>query len=635
QQRDWQGAIERALGGLLTTLLVPDETLSRVTRWLNRRHTGLHVRLQVAGGASGQVRFRPRGFLPKLQWRRHPYRDWLKGHLARFDLDCVADTAELDRTPFSMTCQGLIQREAGRFDKQDQYPVDDRRHWQLGFSNRTRLALLREQGRQLAGRIQEQSRLRDQAREAMNALGGRQGQWERLGRFRWEGIDLPRWRGRAEQLQQDIEALARAGGELAAAERRWQEAKSHQQVCQQTLDGLGQQLGAKGSELDKARQNRQVAARQAEGDLEEPVSQRLERRVGQLRAGDLPRAEGLRDHHGGEIDRQRQRQQEHYQQAGRRAVAIMARFRQGWPAVASDWGSDLDALGDYLHFLERLHQEGLPELVERFRERLNRHTTQSLARIRNRIDTEREDIQDRIETINGVLARTEFRAGSYLRLGVRSQVYAHVRDFNRRLGRVLAEADSDDHEGRFARLQEVITTLDKASQVDSARTLESLRLLDARYQLSFLAEELDSRDGTVRDVLHSSSGKSGGEKESFAGTIVAASLAYVLTPDGCQQPVYSTVFLDEAFSNTAEAVSRRVLRVFRELKIHVNLITPFKNLNLARESARSLLIAERDPHRHESRLCELTWEELDRQMEAAESRRAKTQAAALGIQFES
>lgn len=35
-------------------------------------------------------------------------------------------------------------------------------------------------------------------------------------------------------------------------------------------------------------------------------------------------------------------------------------------------------------------------------------------------------------------------------------------------------------------------------------------------------------------------------------------------------------FLDEAFSNTAEAVSRRVLKVFKALKIHVNLITPYK-----------------------------------------------------------
>jgi len=129
------------------------------------------------------------------------------------------------------------------------------------------------------------------------------------------------------------------------------------------------------------------------------------------------------------------------------------------------------------------------------------------------------------------------------------------------------------------------------------------------------------------DVLASSSGKSGGEKEAFAGTVVAASLAYVLTPDGTDKPIYCTVFLDEAFSNTAEAVSRRVLRVFRELNIHVNLITPFKNLNLARESAHLLLIAERDEKLHESRLCQVTWEEIDKRL--AERALSRPQAAAL------
>lgn len=49
---------------------------------------------------------------------------------------------------------------------------------------------------------------------------------------------------------------------------------------------------------------------------------------------------------------------------------------------------------------------------------------------------------------------------------------------------------------------------------------------------TLLINQIDAKTREVRDVLMSSSGKSGDEKESFAGTIVAASLAYVLTPDG-------------------------------------------------------------------------------------------------------
>lgn len=117
----WQGAIERALGGLRTTMIVPYNVFSQVTRWLNTRHTGLHVRVQVVPESfqklKSQIEFKPEGYLHKLIWRDHPYRDWLKKHLERFDLTCVDSTEQLDKTPFSITQAGLVHLEKGRFEK--------------------------------------------------------------------------------------------------------------------------------------------------------------------------------------------------------------------------------------------------------------------------------------------------------------------------------------------------------------------------------------------------------------------------------------------------------------------------------------------------------------------------------------
>jgi uncharacterized protein YPO0396 len=304
------------------------------------------------------------------------------------------------------------------------------------------------------------------------------------------------------------------------------------------------------------------------------------------------------------------------------ANGIMGSFRgkDKWQPLTVDWPTGLDGLSDYLEHYSYIEKEGLPELIDQFKERLNKHATQSLARIKTKLESEKEDILERIDTINCVLKRTEFKQGSHLKLGSKREKYPHVQEFERKVISALSQATSDDHEARFNLLADVVEILEKASAPGTSNNMESLRLLDPRYQMSFFAEERDSKTDEVRDVLESSSGKSGGEKESFAGTIVAASLAYVLTPDGYDKPIYCTVFLDEAFSNTAEAVSRRVLRVFKELYIHVNLITPYKNLNLARESAKSLLIAERDPELHESHLCEVTWEEIDRRM--AEQKRS-------------
>lgn len=629
EERTWQGAIERALGGLRTTLAVPASHYRLVTGWLNAKHLGLHVRVQVAREAKVAPQFKQDGYLRKLEWRVHPYRDWLKQLLARHDLACVADTETLNRTPFSMTREGLIHREEGRFEKRDLRPIDDRSEWCLGFSNARRLALLQARKQELDGAARQARANSTSARSALDAVGDRIRLWKELLAIEWDRVDLPRARTGLLQAQKNLHTLQQAGGNLAQAQQRWEAAKAVVAGLQKQASDKREERGAALSKREdiKAQQARVTAI--AETGLEGAVNERLSERVGDITDDQLDRVNALEALHRAEIGQVLTGAQNQYATASRRAVGTMSayRSRDEWRAITAEWGAELDDLPVYLERLVQIEHEGLPKLVEQFRERLNRHTTHSLAGIRSQIANELDDIRERIDTINGVLRRTEFRQGTHLRLKVERDEYEHVRDFNKQLQSVMQAATSDDHEARFSGLQAVIAILEKATSPGSGYTKESLRLLDPRHQLSFVAEDVDTSSGQVRDVLASSSGKSGGEKEAFAGTIVAASLAYVLTPDGSDRPIYASVFLDEAFSNTAEAVSRRVLRVFRELNIHVNLITPFKNLNLARESARSLLIAERNQDLHESRLCQVTWEEIDQRLAERAASRVGTDLA--------
>lgn len=643
KERPWQGSIERALGGLRTTLVVPAQRFRMVTRWLNTQHTGLHVRVQVVDLESLPSRppvFIEAGYLRKLVWREHPWREWLKHHLQRFDLTCVDDTAALDVTPFSMTREGLIHKERGRFEKKDLSRIDDRRHWNLGFSNTARLALLESDHQRLAAELVTAGETVAAARTALDALATRRKRWEALAEMHWEQIDVSSRETRRDALVADIAALEHAGGDLSRAREDWDRAKGELRDVQERVKTLSGERGAAEQSLQQAVDAAGRARERAGEPLDEVfVAQlltRVEERFGELGLADLTRIDECGRELGVAIERELDSVSKRQRSAELSATGVMSSFRahEKWQVIAVDWGASVDALPDYLAHLDHLEREGLPALVESFGERLNKHATQALARIMTKLEAEREDILERMDTINRVLRRTEFKPGSHLKIGTRKERYAHVLEFDRKLHHVLGQINSTDHDARFHDLAEVVETLDQASSAGSARANWSLQLLDPRHQMTFYAEELDDESLAVRDVLESSSGKSGGEKEAFAGTIVAASLAYVLTLDGCDHPVYCTVFLDEAFSNTAEMVSRRVLRVFRELKLHVNLITPYKNLNLARESARSLLIAERDAETHDSRLSEVTWEQIDERLAAARERRLSESVDALDIVVE-
>ncbi|AGP82742.1 hypothetical protein I533_13910 [Alteromonas mediterranea MED64] len=618
-EKAWQGAVERALGGLRTTLLVPQKDYSMVTRWLNVRHTGLHVRAQVvANRSSNFTEFNERGYLRKLVWKEHPYRDWLKAHLNKFDLQCVSGTDELDATPFSMTKEGLVHLDRGRFEKKDQRKIDDRRSWSLGFSNKSRLVLLNSDKKEAEIRLAELAATLSEAREALNNNAETAKLWERIDGYSWEQVDAPYWQKRLETVKADLERLEQSGGNLELAKSRWDAAKKLLLDIQKNKEQLKKDEGALETRKDDAQRQAEKYRLLASIGMSDEVRTLLSDRIGVVTLETADQQSEFEKTLDSELEKVRSSKNT----AENSANGIMGSFRgkDKWQPLTADWLTGLDGLPDYLEHYSYIEKEGLPELIDQFKERLNRHATQSLARIKTKLESEREDILERIDTINRVLKRTEFKQGSHLKLGSKREKYPHVQEFERKIRSALSQATSDDHEARFNLLAEVVEILEKASATGTSSNMESLRLLDPRYQMSFFAEEIDSQTFNVRDVLESSSGKSGGEKESFAGTIVAASLAYVLTPDGYDKPIYCTVFLDEAFSNTAEAVSRRVLRVFKELHIHVNLITPYKNLNLARESARSLLIAERDPELHESHLCEVTWEEIDRRM--AEKKRS-------------
>ncbi len=292
----WQGAIERALGGLRTTLVVPEQSFRMITRWLNAQHTGLHVRVQVvnSNGVPAQPPvFRGNGYLRKLVWREHPYREWIKYHLKRFDLQCVDDTAELDSTPFSMTREGLIHKEQGRFEKKDLARIDDRRQWFLGFSNTSRLALLEAEHKRLEIEEATARKTVEDARRALDAIATQRRLWETIRGTRWDDIDLPHWENRASVLTTDLAALEEASGNLAQAKVQWEEAKQALRDSQAAVNDLNVKRGAASQSLQQAETQREQTAEQAGQLLDDRLRMSLDKRVarqfGTLGKADLAR----------------------------------------------------------------------------------------------------------------------------------------------------------------------------------------------------------------------------------------------------------------------------------------------------------------------------------------------------------
>ncbi|MCK5724013.1 MAG: ATP-dependent exonuclease SbcCD, C subunit-like protein, partial [Gammaproteobacteria bacterium] len=100
--------------------------------------------------------------------------------------------------------------------------------------------------------------------------------------------------------------------------------------------------------------------------------------------------------------------------------------------------------------------------------------------------------------------------------------------------------------------------------------------------LIFSAAEISSEDGSEIEFYSDSSGKSGGQKEKLAYTILASALAYRFGPAG-DKPVSNSfrfVIIDEAFGRSSDESARYGLDLFKKLNLQLLVVTPLQKINV-------------------------------------------------------
>ena len=86
----------------------------------------------------------------------------------------------------------------------------------------------------------------------------------------------------------------------------------------------------------------------------------------------------------------------------------------------------------------------------------------------------------------------------------------------------------------------------------------------------------------MREYYEDSGGKSGGQKEKLAYTVLASSLAYQfgVEHERVQSRSFRFVVIDEAFGRGSDASSRYALRLFEKLRLQLLVVTPKQKINV-------------------------------------------------------
>ncbi|MDQ0692077.1 ATP-binding protein [Arthrobacter sp. W4I7] len=600
----WEGAAERTLHGFALSLLVPAEHYAAVSAWVDTNNLrGRLVYLRIGDSGFDGLNHRqpePGTLAAKIAIKQGtPFREFLQDELNnRFDYFCCDNLADFRRYPKALTVNGQLKGGRGRHEKDDRKDLADRRNYVLGWDNHDKIARFRAEQDEVQGQLKVIAGQLDKVNAELGALG------------------------RYNQQLGTVRSVAEFGGiSWQATARSIEDLKAEKRALETTSDVL-QQLMAKKTDVagqlerleDKAGklQQRLGANEKDAGDIAEAIGEcrgilaetpvtddaavlAAVERLTDAALGEKPLTyrntgtvestvrSGLTD----TIDALSKR----IARAAEGTIRQMADFRNKYPNETTDFDASLEAAADYNRLLEQLVGNDLPRFEDQFKNLLNQNTIREVVAFNAFLDSRRQNIVARIGEINESLAGIPYNTGRHIQLEHQATSDQDVREFGSDL-RACSEGtigDEDQYsEQKYLQVERLIDRFRGREGLTDLDRKWTAKVTDVRNWFTFSASEKWTETGEEYEHFTDSGGKSGGQKEKLAYTILAAALAFQFglgSGKGAGRNAgsgrsFRFVVIDEAFGRGSDESARYGLELFQRMKLQLLIVTPLQKIHV-------------------------------------------------------
>lgn len=623
----WEGAAERVLHGFGLSLLVPEESYAAVARFVDKtdlRGRLVYIRVRQDAGVAG----RPsdaRHLAHKLQVKPgSAFQPWLEQELIkRFDYLCCESIEEFQRETKAITRQGQVKAPGGRHEKDDRFPIDDRKRYILGWSNEDKVQALEQQ---LTTLVEDEKKDLVAIKKALDRIGElearRDSARDLLGVTEFQDIDWKSCARRIADLEEErkkitaeSDVLRTLQAALKEAEQRFtaaDAAKTELQLEQRSVDDkltAAQELKSD-ADLDLAK-------------VAETERTRLFPRLEELRA-DAPSGRKLtiescdncqtdmREWLQARIDEEDKK----LERLREKIIRQMHEYKTENPIETREVDASLESSDEFRAMLARLRDEDLPRHEERFKQLLNEGTINDIALFQNQLDKECREIGEKIARINQSLRDIDYNAGTFIELVTEQARDAEIREFQKQLreclGGTLSGQDAEFYtEHKFLQVKAVIDRFNGREGMPDIDMKWTKKVTDVRNWFEFLVYERWRENNEIKETYSDSAGKSGGQKEKLAYTILASALAYQFGLGWAEKrsKAFRFVMIDEAFGRGSDESARYALTLFNQLNIQLLVVTPLQKIHVIEDYVRSVHFVH-NPNQNCSMLKRITIEQF-------------------------
>ncbi|MCK5648075.1 MAG: hypothetical protein KAI22_04275 [Gammaproteobacteria bacterium] len=594
----WQGAIERVLHNFALSLIVPDELYQQVSQFVEQTHLGTRLVYYRVKEVNSYLTHTPHkdSLLNKIDIKSDtPFYEWVHRELQqRFDYLCCEDLNDFRRSEKALTPRGQIKSGKFRHEKDDRHNIQDKSRYVLGWTNKEKIELLSQQLIHILQQQKNHQNTIDTLEQQKKNDDNKRFNAQNLAdfNFSFEQINYPVYIEQIEQLDNEKRQLEQSSNVLKDLKKRLIE---HKQSLSEIDAKLKEKYGSQGAKENEISADEEALseARQQFNTLSEQeitlffptldeMSQRyfadksLEIRGLNQRTSDLKKKLNDKVQH---LEEKRRKKEN-------KMIDAMGNFAHQFPNDVVELDKSPQSLPEYKQMLSRLTEEDLPRHEARFKDMLNRDTIRAMALFRSHLDKQEEDIDARIHLINNALHGLDYQPGTYIEIDRIASPDVDVRDFKQRLKQCV-EYTADENlysEEKFIRVKDLIEQMRNEPKWTQ-------KVVDVRYWHLFNVIERYREDQSEKECYSDSGGKSGGQKEKLAYSILAAAilLQYGLVDKHKQKSHSGTlkkkrrfnlVVIDEAFGRGSKDSTRFGLELFKKLGLQLLLVTPLQKLDI-------------------------------------------------------
>lgn len=623
EETSWESSIEKILHNFALRLIVPERYYARVNEYVNQ--TNLRGRIiyqryqKYTSLASMRSELPPQNsLLNKIEFKpKNIYSDWLEDVLTKnYNYSCVKDLEDFALyDEKAITKEGLIKFGKGKHEKDDRPHVTRKENYVLGWDNKEKIRLLKNEALKLQEDEQSATRKVRSIEQNIKAIDKQKEEFSDLFKLftKFDDID---WETFALEIQ-DKESQKST---LEKTNNRVKELQKQLMEVQERLTNLANvEIDSKNREIYNEEANIKLIREGLEKSrvLIDPLGER-DTKSFELKYPNLS-----------EVDFQSiKRTESNFQQEISRKVATLETdrrknedevklkinaFKQPTEEITNkfkDWRSDvsrlpestnLELISEYQDYLKRLTEDNLPKFEKKFNEYLQETITNKVGDFRMFFENWSDSIKDNIRLLNESLHEIDFRDRdfkTYIQIVAPNKINDEVKEFRDLLNAAIpnireVDASIDGRKNHFYKnIEPLIKKLDN--------TEWRSKVMEVRSWFSYKAEEFYKETDQKFKTYENMGQLSGGEKAQLTYTILGSAIAYQfgLTKEGLQSNSFRFIAIDEAFKAQDEDKARYLITLCKQLHLQLLVVTPSDNIHIVENDISFVHFVERKEEKY-------------------------------------